>query len=92
MTTKTKKNVQLAHSGPRSRFLDRLAKVLARDKGKPEEVASAYMIEVEDNEFGQQVEIRVAKDEGLLESDTDYLRELGVDLERVVRGDKSASS
>lgn len=50
------------------------------------------MVEVEDDEGNQRVDIRVAKDEGLLGGDIDYLRNLGVDMERIARGGKSVIS
>ncbi len=82
----------MARSWLRNRFRDRLAEVVARVKGDLDEVAGAYMVEVEDDEGNQRVDIRVAKDEGLLGGDIDYLRNLGVDMERIARGGKSVIS
>ena len=82
--------LQLSQARLRSRFLDRLAEVLARVKEEPGEVASAYMVEIGDG-GSEQVEIRVAKNEGLSQGDLYYLRDLGVSLERVARGGKSAN-
>lgn len=47
--------LHMARSRLRNRFLDRLAEVLARFKGKLDEVTSAYMIEAEDDEGNQRV-------------------------------------
>ena len=84
--------LQLAESRLRNRFLDRLAEVLARIKGSPDEVASAYMVEVEDDKGNQRAEVRIAKNEGLSERDRKYLKKLGATLEQVARGGKSATS
>ena len=86
-----KEQLHMAHSRLRNRFLDRLAEVLARVKGKPGEVTSTYMTEAEDEEGNQRVEICVAKNEGLSEGDSEYLLELGCHLERIARGGKLAT-
>lgn len=83
--------LQMAQSRLRNRFLDRLAEVLARVKGVPEEIANAYMVEAEDDHGNPRVEIRVTKDEGVSGGDMDYLRDLGVDLKRVARGKLATS-
>ena len=82
--------LHMARSRLRNRFLDRLTEVLARVKGEPDEVASAYMTEAEDHEGNQRVEIRVAKNGGLSEDDSRYLVDIGIHLERVARGGKLA--
>lgn len=59
-------------------FLDRVGGVLARAKGAVGEVASAYMVEVEDEKSNKRVKILVAKNEGFSGSNVDYLCELDV--------------
>ena len=79
----------LAEATLKSRFLDRLAEVLARVKKPPEgvkQVASAYMAEMDDDDGGQRVEIRLAKNEGLSGEDEEYLNTLFQVLMRIARG------
>ena len=58
----------LAEAALKSRFLDRLAEVLARVKRPPEgvkQVASAYMAEMINDDGSQRVEIQLAKNEAV---------------------------
>lgn len=79
----------LAEAALKSRFLDRLAEVLARVKKPPEavkQVASAYMAEMDDDDGSQRVEIRLAKNEGLSGEDDGYLKTLFGVLMQIARG------
>ena len=79
----------LTEAALKSRFLDRLAEVLARAKKPPEgvkHVASAYMAEKDGDDGSQSVEIRLAKNEGLSGEDDAYLKTLSGVLMRVARG------
>ena len=89
-----KQKSTLAEAALKSRFLDRLAEVLARVKKPPQavkQVATAYMAEMDhgdDDDDGSQrrVEIRLAKNEGLSGEDEGYLRMLFGALRQVARG------
>ena len=79
----------LAEAALKSRFLDRLAEVLARVKKPPEavkQVASAYMAEIDIDDGSQSVEIRLAKNEGLSDEDYGYVKTLFDVLMEVARG------
>ena len=79
----------LAEAALKSRFLDRLAEVLARVKKPPEavkQVASAYMAEMDNDDGSQRVEIRLAKNEGLSGEDDEYLKTLFGVLMQIARG------
>lgn len=79
----------LAEAALKSRFLDRLAEVLARVK-KPleavKQVACAYMAEMDNDDGSQHVEIRLAKNEGLSGKDNGYLKTLLGVLMQIARG------
>lgn len=84
-----KQESSLAEAALKSRFLDRLAEVLARVKKPPEavkQVASAYMAEMDNDDGSQRVEIRIAKNEGLSAEDDGYLRALFGVLMQIARG------
>lgn len=75
----SKERQKLAEAILRNRFLDRLSEVLARAKRPPlavKVIASAYMAESIDQHGSQQVQIIVAKNEGLNGQDDEYLRHL----------------
>ena len=79
----------MAEAALKSRFLDRLAEVLATVKRPPEavkQVASAYMAEMSNGDGSQRVEIRLAKNEGLSDEDKKYLEELFGILMQIARG------
>ncbi len=78
-----------AEAALKSRFLDRLAEVLARIKKPPEavkQVASAYMVEIDNDDGSQRVEIRLAKNEGMSGEDDEYLKTLFGVLSQIARG------
>lgn len=82
-------NSVLAEAALKSRFLDRLAEVLARAKKPPQaakQVASAYMAEMDNNGGNQHVEIRLAKNEGLSGEDEEYLKAIFGVLMQIARG------
>ncbi len=82
------KSIQ-AEAALKSRFLDRLAEVLARVKRPPEgvkQVASVYMAEMDNDDGSQNVEIRLAKNEGLSGEDDEYLKMLLAVLMQIARG------
>lgn len=84
-----KQKSTLAEAALKSRFLDRLAEVLARVKRPPEavkQVASAYMAEMSNDDGSQRVEIRLAKNEGLSDEDKEYLKTLFDTLIQIARG------
>lgn len=79
----------LAEAALKSRFLDRLAEVLARAKKPPEavrQVAGAYMAEMHNDDGSHHVEIRLAKNEGLSGEDEEYLKTLFGVLMQIARG------
>ena len=79
----------LTEAALKSRFLDRLAEVMARFKQAPKavkQVASAYMAETECDDRSRSVEIRLAKNEGLSDEDDRYLKTLFGVLMQVARG------
>ena len=80
--------LHMARPRLRNRFLDRLAEVLARVKGKLSEVTSAYMTEAEDDEGNQRVKY---VNKGLSKGDSGYLLKLGYHLEQITRGGKLAT-
>ena len=84
-----KQKSTLAEAALKSRFLDRLAEVLARVKRPSEgvkQVASAYMAEMSNDIGSQRVEIRLAKNEGLDDEDNEYLKSLSGTLVQIARG------
>ena len=84
-----KQKSKLAEAALKSRFLDRLAEVLARVKKPPEavkQVASAYMAEKDNDDGSQCVEVWIAKNEGLSDEDDAYLKTLFGVLMRIARG------
>ena len=79
----------LAKAALKSRFLDRLAEVMARVKKPPEgvkQVASAYMAEKDMDDGSQSVEIWLAKNEGLSDDDDEYVKTLFGVLMQIARG------
>lgn len=84
-----KQKLILAEAALKSRFLDRLAEILARFKKPPEavkQVASAYMAEMDIDDGSQSVEIRLVKNEGLSGEDYGYVKTLFDVLMQVARG------
>ena len=79
----------MAEAALKSRFLDRLAEVLAWEKQPPKagkQVTSAYMAEMDNDDGSQRVEIRLAKNEGLSVEDEEYLEALFGRMMKIARG------
>ena len=82
--------LHMARSRLRNRILDRLAEVLARVKGKLDEVISAYMTEAEDDEGNQRVKYVSQRIKDFPKVIQDLLK-LGYHLEQITRGGKLAT-